>query len=166
MIGKVSLNPNRNNLKRTMAKFKNPIFSLLFLMMLFTSCNGQDKTGQPNKALAELLSFTSKNTKLAKTQGTTEHQNVHCSLQDKNGHLWFGTTGEGVYRYDGKIFTQFTDKDGLSNNSVWSILEDRSGNIWFGTDNGVSRYDGKTISKISFTKTSPTGIKMPEPGKI
>jgi ligand-binding sensor domain-containing protein len=107
------------------------------------------------------LSFTSKKAKLSKTQGTTEHQNIHCSLQDKYGNLWFGTTGEGVYRYDGKEFTQFTEKDGLSNNKVWSILEDALGNIWFGTDNGTCRYNGKTISKIPFIITSLSGLGTP-----
>jgi hypothetical protein len=80
-----------------MTKFKNPIFSLLLVSIFFTSCNGQTKTEQPNKTVGEQQSFTSKNVKLTKTQGTTEHQNVHCSLQDKDGNLWFGTTGEGVY---------------------------------------------------------------------
>ena len=143
-----------------MIKFKNPIFSLLLVSIFFTSCNGQTKTEQPNKTVVEQLSFTSKKTKLTKSQGTTEHQNVHCSLQDKDGNLWFGTTGEGVYRYDGKEFTQFTEKDGLSNNSVFSILEDKLGNIWFGTDDGVSRYDGKTISKISFTNGFGTTLSQ------
>jgi len=135
-----------------MTKFKNPIFSLLLVSLFFTPCNGQE-------TVVEQLSFTSKNAKLAKTQGTTEHQNVHCSLQDKDDNLWFGTTGEGVYKYDGKEFTQFTEKDGLINNSVWSILEDESGNIWFGTDDGISRYDGKTISKIPFTIHHSNGFE-------
>lgn len=134
-----------------MTKFKNPIFSLLLVSLFFTLCNGQE-------TVVEHLSFTSKNAKLTKTQGTTEHQNVHCSLQDKDDNLWFGTTGEGVYKYDGKEFTQFTEKDGLSNNSIWSILEDESGNIWFGTDDGISRYDGKTISKIPFTVHNSNGF--------
>ena len=134
-----------------MTKFKNPSFCLLLLCMFFTSCNGQTK----NESIVKQQSFTSKSAKLTKTQGTTEQQNVHCSLQDKNGNLWFGTTGEGVYRYNGKEFTQFTEKDGLSNNKVWSILEDTLGNIWFGTDDGVSRFDGKAISKISFTSPQP-----------
>lgn len=141
-----------------MTDFRLTVFPSLLVMMLLTSCNGQTKTAQPVEPVAGQPSFTSKNTKLTKTQGTTEHQNVHCSLQDKDGNLWFGTTGEGVYRYDGKEFTQFTEKDGLSNNKVWSVLEDTSGNIWFGTDNGVSRYDGKTISKIPFTLSGPGGL--------
>ena len=150
-----------------MTKFKNPIFSLLLAFIFFTSCNGQTTTEKPKEIIVEQLSFTSKNTKLTKTQGTTEHQNVHCSLQDKNGNIWFGTTGEGVYRYDGKEFTQFTQKDGLSNNKVWSIMEDKWGNIWFGTDDGVSRFDGKTISKVPFTVVNANsfGMSIPQSGK-
>ncbi len=147
----------------TMTKFKNPIFSLLLVPIFFTSCSGQTKTKQPNETVAEHLSFTSKKTKLTKTQGTNEYQNIHCIIQDKAGNFWFGTSGEGVYRYDGKEFTQFTEKDGLSKNSVWSLIEDKSGNIWFGTDDGLSRYDGKTISKIPFTITSSIGAGMAMP---
>lgn len=150
-----------------MTKFKNPIFSLLLVSIFITSCNGQTKSEQPNKTVVEQLSFTSKKTKLTKTQGTNEYQNVHCIIQDKDGNLWFGTTGEGVYRYDSKEFTQFTEKDGLSNNKVWSILEDNLGNIWFGTDDGVSRYDGKTISKmpINITKSLGLGTAISQTGK-
>ena len=142
----------------TITRIINPIFSLLLLLIFFTSCNGQTKTEQAKETVVEQLSFTSKNPKLTQTQGTTEHQNVHCILQDKHGNIWFGTTGEGVYRYDGKEFTQFTVQDGLSNNKVWSILEDKLGNIWFGTDDGVTRFDGKTISKISFTITNSSSF--------
>lgn len=143
------------------------IFSLFMLLQFFTSCNAQTKTEQPNETTVKQLSYTSKYIKLTKIQGTTEHQNVHCSLQDKDGNLWFGTTGEGIYRYDGKEFIQFTEKDGLNNNKVWSILEDKSGNIWFGTDDGISRYDGKTISKIPFTivNLNSFGITIPQYGK-
>lgn len=150
-----------------MTKFKNPIFALLLVSVFFTSCNGQTTTEKSKQIIVEQLSFTSKKTKLTKTQGTTEHQNVHCSLQDKNGNIWFGTTGEGVYRYDGKEFTQFTQKDGLSNNKIWSIIEDKSGNIWFGTDDGVSRFDGKTISKVPFTvaNSNSFGTSIPQSGK-
>jgi ligand-binding sensor domain-containing protein len=38
-------------------------------------------------------------------------------LKDRIGHLWFGT-GQGVTSYDGKTFRHFTEKEGLSHNSV------------------------------------------------
>jgi hypothetical protein len=78
--------------------------------------------------------------KLTKTHGTGLNDNVQCALQDKTGNLWFGTTGEGVYMYDGRTFKQFTAKDGLAGNTIWSMLEDKRGHIWFGTDSGVCKY--------------------------
>ncbi len=62
---------------------------------------------------------------------------VSSILEDQNGNLWFGTDG-GVSRYDGESSTHFTEKEGLSNNSVLSMFEDRSENLWFGTNGGVS----------------------------
>jgi serine phosphatase RsbU (regulator of sigma subunit) len=54
-----------------------------------------------------------------------------------------------VSKYDGKSFTHYTDKEGLSNNTVWSMLEDKSGNLWFGTNGGgVSKYDGNRVEEI------------------
>lgn len=132
----------------TTDNFKNPILPLLFGLLFFSCCHGQVKNDFSKHLIPE-QSFTNKADKLTKTQGTDPYQNVHCSIQDRDGNLWFGTTGEGVYRYDGKSFTQFTEKDGLSSNSVLSILEDNGGNIWFGTDNGVSWFDGKIISKMT-----------------
>ncbi|MEO6168428.1 MAG: two-component regulator propeller domain-containing protein [Chitinophagales bacterium] len=124
------------------------LFSLLILSIFVNSCKGQLNTQSPGASVSDQISFTSRQPKLTKTQGSDQGQNVYCGLQDKVGNLWFGTTGEGIFCYDGKLFTQFTEKDGLSSNSVRSILEDRLGNIWFGTNNGVSFYDGKTISVI------------------
>ncbi len=123
------------------------IFLLLFLPVFINSCNGQVKTTD----LKERVGAAVGHPKIRKTQGANEYQNIHCGLQDRAGNLWFGTTGEGVYRFDGKLFIQYTVKDGLSSNTVWSILEDTEGNIWFGTDAGVCRYDGKAINYIPFS---------------
>ena len=84
-----------------------------------------------------------------KTLQGLKHNNIRCMLQDKTGNLWFGTYG-GVCRYDGKSFTNFTEKEGLSNNFVLSILEDKTGNLWFGTNGGgVCRYDGKSFTNFT-----------------
>ncbi|HMI05981.1 MAG TPA: two-component regulator propeller domain-containing protein [Flavobacterium sp.] len=111
----------------------------------------------PGIILLTLLAFVTickAQTKLIRTQGSDKYQNVHCGLQDKSGNLWFGTTGEGIYRYNGKSFTQFTVKDGLSSNTVWSILEDLNGNIWCGTAAGISLYDGKTLTAVPISTTN------------
>jgi ligand-binding sensor domain-containing protein len=124
----------------------NPIFFLLLVFWLSDSCNGQAQIQQ--QFPMGLEAFRSGKPKLIKTQGSNEYQNICCGLQDKAGNLWFGTAAEGVYRFDGKLFTQFTVKDGLNCNSVRSILEDKKGNIWFGTRDGLCRYDGKDIIPV------------------
>ena len=81
---------------------------------------------------------------------------ISASLIDKNGNLWFGTSGAGVCRYDGRSFTTFTTEHGLANNNVLSIFEDTEGNLWFGTNGGgVSCYNGKYFK--SFSKENGLG---------
>lgn len=130
---------------------KTQTFTLLTILIFGTSCNGQVKTDLPKEKVSDSKIISIEQPKLVKTQGSKEGDNVHCSLQDKAGNLWFGTTGEGVYKYDGKSFIQFTATDGLNSNTIWCILEDKEGKIWLGTDAGVCAYDGKTFTKIQIT---------------
>jgi signal transduction histidine kinase/ligand-binding sensor domain-containing protein len=68
---------------------------------------------------------------------------IRCATVDKRGHIWFGTWGQGVSRFDGKDFVTFSSANGLPGDLINSILEDKAGNIWIGTQGrGVSRYDG------------------------
>jgi ligand-binding sensor domain-containing protein len=131
-----------------------PIYFLVLTLVYCASCNGQVKTTLSGDSVRAPRTISTGHPKIVKTQGSNVYANTRCGLQDKAGNLWFGTLREGVYRYDGKSFTQFTVKDGLSHNSVYSILEDRTGFIWIGTDSGLCRYDGKTITSIPIAVSS------------
>lgn len=76
----------------------------------------------------------------------TEHglamSSILCGFEDSAGNLWFGTSGNGLSKYDGQAFTNYTSNHGLIHNLVNCIHEDESGNIWFGTYGGLSKYDG------------------------
>ena len=116
------------------------------------------------------------------------NNHVYCIVEDKIGNLWFGTNG-GVCRYDGnrveaiergvkipqgaqqdlkkingklaKSFTNYTEKEGLSTNFVYSILEDKIGNLWFGTNGGgVCRYDGNRVEAIERGEKTPPGAQQ------
>lgn len=76
-------------------------------------------------------------------------------LEDKKGNFWFASVGSGVYYYDGVSFRNFTTKDGLANDRVTHIYEDKTGNIWFGTENGASRYDGKSFQNFKMKEVPP-----------
>ena len=85
-------------------------------------------------------------------------------FKDKSGNLWFGTTGAGVFRFDGKSFTNLTTKDGLCNNWVYAITEDIGENMWFGTEDGACSYNGKSFTRIPviqlFGKKPPTVYRL------
>jgi streptogramin lyase len=70
-------------------------------------------------------------------------------LKDKVGHIWIGTFGGGLLRYDGNSFIRFTEKEGLSNTNVRNIIEDKNGNLWFGTAFGLNKLEKHKLSSLT-----------------
>ena len=71
---------------------------------------------------------------------------VGSILQDKAGNFWFVTLHHGVFRYDGKSFSNF-----LPHEVLLCISEDKNGNILVGSWNhgGVYSYDGKSFTNLN-----------------
>jgi len=69
----------------------------------------------------------------------------------KDDTLWAGTWGGGVAHFDGTTWVNYTKKDGLAGDIVYSLAQDNMGNLWFGTNGGLTRYDGNQWEV--FTKT-------------
>ncbi len=66
---------------------------------------------------------------------------VQTILQDFQGYLWIGTV-DGLSRFDGHSFKNFTTEEGLPDNFIASGLVDRQGYLWFGFNNlQVGRFD-------------------------
>lgn len=63
---------------------------------------------------------------------------INALAPDSRGFLWIGTN-EGLSRFDGASFQNYTKRDGLPDDSVTDIVEDRSGNIWIATGGGLAR---------------------------
>ena len=117
----------------TASKMKKTYYH--FLVCLFiVSCKGQGRT---------------KTAGVADTDPASDI--VSAALEDKNGNIWFGTRNAGVDRYDGKVITNFSKKDGIGNNDVSCIFEDKNELIWFGSNFagvGLSTNDGKSFTNI------------------
>lgn len=64
--------------------------------------------------------------------------NVYRIKQDSRGFLWF-CTAEGISRYDGYEFVNFTVADGLPDRHVNDFLETRNGTILLATGKGLVR---------------------------
>jgi len=70
-----------------------------------------------------------------------EGARVRNVLRSRDGTLWIGTDGSGVFHLSPKGTKHFTTHEGLVNNFVRVFLESRDGTLWIGTDNGVSHLD-------------------------
>jgi len=63
---------------------------------------------------------------------------VRTVFQARDGSLWIGTDGDGVYHLSGKTVSHFAAPATLSNNFVRAFLEARDGTMWVGMDDGLS----------------------------
>lgn len=86
---------------------------------------------------------------------------VYQIVQDSKGFIWIGTE-EGLSKFDGKNFTEFTTKSGryaISHNRAQTLMTAPDGNIWIGTSDGINIYDYKMDSIIQ-VKTNTAPLKL------
>jgi ligand-binding sensor domain-containing protein len=129
-----------------------PIYSLLLVMAILTSCNGQVKTVVQNEKDNTLTGQAT----IPQPKGVNKDVRLVASMEDTNGNIWFGSIGEGLFRFDGKLFVHFGIEQGLNSNSIYSILQDRAGSIWVGTNKGLNRYDGSRFANIPIVLSNNT----------
>lgn len=109
--------------------------------------------------------ITKKKSKTASTTGLSVNDspvdsfklggNIRVIFQDKKGNMWFGTDGNGAFKYDGKKYTHYTRENGLVGQFIRTINQDNSGNMWFGTDLGIYSYNGMFF--VDYTKDKNSG---------
>ncbi|NCD68119.1 hybrid sensor histidine kinase/response regulator transcription factor [Mucilaginibacter agri] len=77
-------------------------------------------------------------------------QPLRAIVEDAAHHLWVGTEGGGLIKFNtaNNTFKRYTAADGLPGNSILNILVDNRDNLWCSTYNGLSKFDQKT-GKIS-----------------
>jgi two-component sensor histidine kinase len=76
--------------------------------------------------------------------GDLPDQQIRCLLEDRAGFLWIGTEN-GLCRYDGRLFLQYSATEGadrLAGNVITDLIQDREGIIWAASlDGGLTRID-------------------------
>jgi ligand-binding sensor domain-containing protein len=88
---------------------------------------------------------------MAEGQQTYNPNYVFALIAAKDDTVWAGTWGGGVGHYDGTGWTNYTARDGLAGNIVYSVAQDKDGGLWFGTNGGLTYFDGS--SWYVFTKS-------------
>ncbi len=129
---------------------KNKLLFTLFLMTVFyASCKQINYDAPPEVIMPET-------TALVSSYGPTRM--VRSVKQAKNGDILIASY-TGVWRYDGKLFTNITGA--IKSPSFWDVLEDRNGNLWFGTkDSGIYCYNGKAFLHYTTRQGLPSNMAL------
>ncbi|MEI9810754.1 MAG: two-component regulator propeller domain-containing protein [Bacteroidota bacterium] len=107
------------------------LFVLFLMTVFYTSCKGQKQT-EPH---TDNINYDTKDTVTSYGPNTM----VRNVKQDRNGNILIAASWGGVFRYDGKSFTNIASK--IGSRRYWDVLEDRRGSLWFATtDSGVYNY--------------------------
>ncbi|PXY46928.1 hybrid sensor histidine kinase/response regulator transcription factor [Flavobacterium hydrophilum] len=99
-------------------------------------------------------------------QETTSKRAISSIIQDKNGFIWIGTSGAGVYRYDGVNYFGYKSnkKSGsVNSNFIYTTFIDSDNNLWVGTDDGLCLYnrDLDNFTKINIEDVITKGYDEP-----
>ena len=63
-----------------------------------------------------------------------QSSSITCVAEDKTGNIWIGTSGEGIFEFDGNNWVQYdTSNSPVTVNYIWTITVDSFNNKWFGT---------------------------------
>jgi len=85
---------------------------------------------------------------LGKEQGLTDEK-INAIYCDREGTVWTGTDGEGIYKLVNETFIRYAEEHGLNGKPVTAIAKDLKGHYYFSTyGGGVDVFDGENLTNL------------------
>ena len=84
---------------------------------------------------------------------------IVCLYADEDANIWLGTYNDGLYHYNTKTkkLKQYTKRDGLCDNNIFSITGNGT-EIWLGTLAGISKIDFTSGSADFWNYSKANGL--------
>jgi len=97
----------------------------------------EDRSGRQWVATpAGVVELEGKRSRIVMPGGSQLNNDTVVLCETRDGNLWAGTYGEGLWRLNNGKLRLYTVADGLSSNQIRSLLEDADGTLWIGTFGG------------------------------
>ena len=95
-----------------------------------------------------------------KTNPDLGNRAITCMTTDTNNHMWIGTYGGGLKRYDGLNVETYNhdpfSKYSISNSTIFDLVFNEDQGLWIATQNGINLFNPKTKSFSLFNPISET----------
>ncbi|MGA2249788.1 sensor histidine kinase [Terracidiphilus sp.] len=80
-------------------------------------------------------------------------------FEDKEGNVWIGTEGDGLYQLREETITVYSKAQGLIDKGAYPIYQDKSGTIWIGAWNlGLSSFRDGRFTNYSVAQGLPAPL--------
>jgi ligand-binding sensor domain-containing protein len=77
-----------------------------------------------------------------------EWTQFNSAAEAPDGTMWFGTSGNGLFSFDGAEWRRYTEADGLPSGSVEGVAFTADGTLWLDVIGGLVRFDGSTFAVV------------------
>jgi signal transduction histidine kinase/ligand-binding sensor domain-containing protein len=89
---------------------------------------------------------------------------ISTPVRTEDGGLWFSVPHRGLFRLKNRELRQFGAKEGIADNTIWSLTLDGNGVLWVGAGNQLLRWSNPRFESILTTPGQVLCVTWPRSG--